>query len=81
MSALPSSSLEGGIDLLNRFQWNMAVEQHGSEWRVYGGHKILIRSDSRETVDAFIYGMALVHALLPENFATKLEAFAKDAAS
>lgn len=79
-SALPSRSLEGGVDLLNRFQWNMQIEQHGKEWTVSAGHKILMRSDSRETVDAFVYGLALAHALLPEPFSKKLEAFLRDAA-
>ncbi len=79
LSALPSRSLERGVDLLNRFQWNIQIEQQGKEWTVSAGHKLLIRSDSREPVDAFVYGLALAHALMPEPFATKLETFLKDA--
>lgn len=81
ISALPDQSLKGGIELLNRYQWNISIEERNSEWVVSAGDKLLLKVRSKAEVDTFIYGMALVLALLPPEIAHALERFARDATS
>jgi hypothetical protein len=64
---LPDDSLESGIDVVNQLYWNITVFQ-GSEskiWYVMGGEKTILKTDSREVVDAFLYGLALAYSVLP----------------
>lgn len=62
---LPKGTLEGGIELLDSFWWNISYSQVGDTWVVSGGELVLLRADSREAADAFIYGLALAYSLIP----------------
>jgi len=76
LDRLPSGSLECGIELLNKMRWHIRVTPSSSgTWVVLTGHSVLLRTDSRETVDAFLYGMALSHASLPPKLQDDYRAF------
>ena len=64
-------TLEDGINLIDEFFWNITVENHNGEWFVKGGEKVLLHTDSKDTVDSFIYGMALAYTVLPEELKQK----------
>ncbi|MBZ0318929.1 MAG: hypothetical protein K8L91_21115 [Anaerolineae bacterium] len=65
-------SIEQGITLINRFLWHVSIVEEAGEWRVYGGEKVIFASDSREAIDAFLYGMGLAYSTIPEDFIKRL---------
>ena len=62
-------SIEEGIEVINKLYWNIVVGKSEEKWFVYagGGEKTLFVADSREAVDAFLYGFALAYSVLPEH--------------
>jgi hypothetical protein len=48
-------------DLINAFHWFLTVEQVGEKWQVKSAERILYTGDSREHVEAFLYGMAVAY--------------------
>lgn len=62
---LPKGTLEGGIELLDSFWWNITCRQVGDTWVVSGGECVFLRTNSREAADSFIYGLALAYSLIP----------------
>ena len=60
-------TLEQASEKINKFHWNIEVQKSDQEWVVKGGEKVLLRTDSKDSVDAFLYGMALAYSVLPES--------------
>jgi hypothetical protein len=75
---LPEQSLEGGVKLLNELKWNIEVREVNGLWVVNAGHVVLLETSSRESVDAFLYGMAIAVAALPERAMAELRKFVKE---
>lgn len=59
-------SLDNAVESANELYWNMTVEKSGNKWFVRAGDKGLLVTDSRETLDAFLYGFGLAYSILPE---------------
>ncbi len=61
-------SLDDGIQVLNRYYWFLTVVENKSHtyWYVQSGEKTIFSADSREAVDAFLYGMSLAYNGIPE---------------
>jgi hypothetical protein len=71
------SHLESGIGIerANRLYWNISIRKDSKAkmWGIYGGEALLMRTDSRQAVDAFLYGIGLAYAVLPGQVFEKLE--------
>ena len=68
LNHLPGGTLESGIDLANRVYWNISWGECGQQWCVWaGGEHLLLRTDTRASLDAFLYGLGLAYAILPED--------------
>jgi len=63
---LPNGTLDGAIQAANRLGWNIAWHGSETEWQVWGGEKTLLKTSSREAAEAFLYGLGIAYALLPE---------------
>jgi hypothetical protein len=62
---IPGESLEGGIALLNDLRWNIRSGQSPKgAWLVMAGHCVIFKTDSKQAVDAFLYGMSLSYAVM-----------------
>ena len=48
-------------DLVNAFHWFLTIEQLGEKWQVRSGERVIYSGDSREHVEAFLYGMAVAY--------------------
>lgn len=59
-------SLEEALKDANELYWNMSVEERDNQWIIWAGEKALLVTDSRESVDAFLYGLGLAYSILPE---------------
>lgn len=63
---LPNEDLQGGIDLANLLYWDIVVGSDGHYWGVFGGESLILKTDSKETMEAFLYGMGLAYSVIPE---------------
>ena len=70
----PSENLEGGIELANRLDWGLTVTMAGESYVVTSGDEPILRTDSKDALQSFIYGMGLAYAILPEEVFNGLEA-------
>jgi hypothetical protein len=69
----PGSNLEGGIELANRLDWGLSVQMSGEEYVVSSGNEPILRTDNKDALQTFIYGLGLAYAILPENVFNALE--------
>jgi hypothetical protein len=79
MKPLPDDTLEGGLRLLDELKWNVSVTEADGHWYVNGGHVRLLKTSSRESVDAFLYGLALAYSAMPKETLSNLRQWAKAA--
>jgi hypothetical protein len=54
-------SIEEGIRRINELGWYITVH----DGFVMAGKSVLFKSDSKDAVEAFLYGMALAYSVLP----------------
>jgi hypothetical protein len=80
ISLLPSASLEGGLGLLNKLKWNISVRKEDDVWLVFGGEKCLLKSSSKESAEAFVYGLSLAYGTLPDDILDQVQRHAQGAA-
>lgn len=66
-------SIDDGIELINKLYWNISFHEREGVWFVTAGHKTLLRAESRDSVDAFLYGMSLAYSIMPEEFLKRLQ--------
>ena len=69
----PGGSLEGGIELANRLDWGLSVQMSGEGFVVSSGNEPIIRTESKDALQSFIYGLGLAYAILPEGLFKSLE--------
>jgi len=69
----PGGKLEGGIALANRLDWGLSVQMSGNDYVVSSGNEPILRTESKDALQSFIYGMGLAYAVLPENLFLALE--------
>jgi hypothetical protein len=62
----PESPLDEGIARANRLYWNLTWGQSPHFCYVWAGEKVLLRTDSKETMEAFLYGMAVAYSIIPD---------------
>ena len=73
-SYFPGGNLEGGIELANRLDWGLSVQMSGDEYVVSSGNEPILRTDSKDALQTFIYGLGLAYAILPDTVFNALEA-------
>jgi hypothetical protein len=59
---LPEGTLASGGELANRVYWDISWGQCGQQWCVWAGGEerhLLLRTDTREAREAFLYGLGL----------------------
>jgi len=69
----PDGNLEGGIGLANRLDWGLTVTMSGDSYVVTSGDEPIIRTDDKEALQSFIYGLGLAYAILPDELFSNLE--------
>lgn len=74
----PGGKLEGGIELANRLDWGLSVQMSGDDFVVSSGDEPILRTESKDAVQSFIYGIGLAYAILPERLFRALEKALKD---
>lgn len=70
----PDGQLDGGIRLLNRLDWGLRVRVTGKGWVVTSGEQLVFRTTEKDALQAFLYGLGLAYAVLPDETFLRLEA-------
>jgi hypothetical protein len=65
-------SLEKGLELAGKLWWNISIQKTGDYWFVKDGEKPIFAAESRDAVDAFIYGLGLAYAGIPDDLLNDL---------
>lgn len=66
-------TFEDGLNRINQFHWFLSIVEKGEgQWIVKGGDQVIFATDSRETLDAFLYGMSLAYAGIPDDLFERL---------
>jgi hypothetical protein len=63
----PGGSLDGGLVIVDRLYWHITWGATGGTWYVKAGEKVIFLAETQEAVEAFLYGLGLVCALLPDD--------------
>ena len=74
----PGGSLEGGIELANRLDWGLSVQMSGDDFVVCSGNEPILRTESKDALQSFIYGLGLAYAILPTGLFNALEKAIRD---
>lgn len=69
----PGGKLEGGIELANRLDWGLSVQMAGDSYVVSSGDEPILRAESKDALQSFIYGLGLAYAVLPDKLFALLE--------
>ena len=65
-------TIEDAEHIINTFHWFLTVDEINGEWTIRSGEKTIFSADTREAVDAFLYGMALSYKGLPPRLYGKI---------
>jgi hypothetical protein len=66
-------SLDKAQEIANEFLWNITIVKREETWIVYSGDRKLLSSTDRNVVDAFLYGLGLSYAVIPEPYHSELK--------
>ena len=75
---IPNGRLEGALELANQLYWNLTVERGQEYWVVFSGEKAILRTDSQDVLDAFLYGLGLAYGCLPIEIFARLKEHVKE---
>ena len=64
---VPGGTLEGGIEFLNSLSWNIRWRKDGGQWKAFAGDRLLVAANTKEELEAFILGMTIALAVLPDS--------------
>lgn len=70
---VPNNNLEGAVQFLNELSWNLSWHEKNSNWTLYGGDQSIISFDSKDELEAFILGMAIGLAVLPNEIIQQIK--------
>lgn len=65
-------TIDDAQHVINELHWFLTIEVIADMWTVRSGESVVFTADSREAVDAFLYGMALAYRGLPAHLYAKI---------
>jgi hypothetical protein len=72
------AELEVAAEVLNRFYWNVSVDEVDGEFVLRGGELAIASFESIDELTVFATGMALALSLLPPDAVEAIDQFAKE---
>ncbi len=66
-------TLDDARELAKQFSWKIAVVERDGIWYVLDGEAKIFSSTDREQIDAFLYGLGLAYASIPEPYHSELK--------
>jgi hypothetical protein len=81
LDEIPGNSIESAIRFLDELKWSIRIVETDGTWRVAAGHRLVLKSSSRDAVDALLYGLALAYSVLPKPILDQFRKYGEDATS
>jgi len=78
LEGLPDQSLEAGMKLAKELGWNLRVREIDGFLFVNTGHIVLLKTTSREAVEALLYGIAISMTTLPPRAQEEVRRFVRE---
>lgn len=66
------------VSILNNLGWNLSWKDSDGKWWLYGGESVIFIGDTEGEFRAFLCGMALGLAVLPESILRQIQAIANE---
>jgi hypothetical protein len=66
LNRFPKEQIEEGIKVLEKVYWSISIKQMNDILNVYAGEVLIFRTDSKEALNAFLYGMALTYVSIDQ---------------
>ncbi len=74
-------SIEEAVEVINQFSWDITLTEANGTWYVMTGKAekhTIFSANSREAVDAFLYGMGLAYIGIPSPLFERLSTDVKE---
>jgi hypothetical protein len=78
LKRIPGEDFHGAINFLNSLDWNISFGESTGKRKVFGGDRLLFSAQDDEAVHAFLFGMALGLAVLPDEILDRIREIIKD---
>lgn len=61
------------LEILEKFWIHVKIERQNEQWLVWGGDQVMISCKTQLETEAFVLGMAISYATLPENLQDEIK--------
>ncbi len=62
-----SGDISEALKILENFWIHVKIERQDEHWLVWGGDQVILSCKTQSEAEAFVLGMAISYATLPEN--------------
>jgi len=69
---------QDAIDVLNNLAWNLSWQEHNGRWHLWSGDQKLFVGDTDAEFQAFLCGMAISFAVLPDSILEQIMQIANE---
>lgn len=67
-----SGDIPEALKILENFWIHVKIERQNDQWFVWGGDQVMLSCKTQSEAEAFVLGMAISYATLPENLQDKV---------
>jgi len=69
----PENRLEVAFPILDKLGWSLTVSHYEQHWYVYASESLIFKTDSKEALDSFLYGIGLTYICYDPVVTTAME--------
>ena len=75
---VPNNNWKGAVDFLNNLCWHLSWQEAERQWGLWGGDQLLFIGDTRADMEAFLCGMTISLAVLPDEMLEQIRQIASE---
>ncbi len=68
-----SGDIPEALKILENFWIHVKIEYQNEQWLVWGGDQVMLSCGTQSEAEAFVLGMAINYATLPENLQVEVK--------
>lgn len=69
---------QGAVDILNNLGWNLSWHEYEGRWHLWSGDQPFFVGDTKDEFEAFLCGMAISLAVLPDSIIEQIKQIASE---
>ena len=73
LDVIPHGNVDGAIEFLKTLSWNISLTQQNGKWQAWAGDHVLAAVDSEAELEAFLIGMTIGLAVLPDTILAQIK--------